>query len=449
MIRNILLAFLLISSISVTAQRTNSSPYSFFGVGEEFRPVTVEQSAMGGIGVSFNHYKYLNFTNPAAYSNLRYTTYSFGMLNNRLSVDNGSETQTSNSTGLSYFTLAFPLGSKAGMSVGIQPVSSVGYSLINTVFDSNGDAIEASLFEGSGGVNRFYGAFGINVYKGLSLGIEADFSFGNVENNITNQIAGVSLATKYRETNTIRGGSVKFGAQYQQELKNKLVVNAGATVKLGNNLDVEGENLTYSLSLSGSGAEIVRDTLVDVQTGLKINPLDFRSCIIFGSAEFKLTFVLSPIFLSISSCNFFRDNSSSFCCLISKVSERSLITCLTASVLFITILSGTYKPRLAIWLISSPFISNSIISLLEATSFVNSSCFEVNRPSTTPNLSFKCLYSSFNKLAKKIVAAVNKNIPVAVVTNLFFLCVEDFFIKLFKNCFGNNSCTAIRINKNF
>ena len=84
MIRNILLVFILITSSAITAQRTSSSPYSFFGIGDEFNPVTVEQSAMGGIGVAFNHYKYLNFTNPAAYANLRYTTYSFGLLNNKL-----------------------------------------------------------------------------------------------------------------------------------------------------------------------------------------------------------------------------------------------------------------------------------------------------------------------------------------------------------------------------
>ena len=109
MIKNILLVFLLITSLATSAQRTNSSPYSCFGIGEEFNPVTAEQNAMGGIGVAFSHYKYLNFANPAAYADLRYTTYSFGVLNNKLTIDNGSESQSTNSTSLSYFALAFPL----------------------------------------------------------------------------------------------------------------------------------------------------------------------------------------------------------------------------------------------------------------------------------------------------------------------------------------------------
>ena len=261
MIRNILLAFLLISSLALTAQRTNSSPYSFFGVGEGLRPVTVEQSAMGGIGVAFNHYKYLNFTNPAAYSNLRYTTYSFGMLNNRLSVDNGSETQTSNSTGLSYFTLAFPLGSKAGMSVGIQPVSSVGYSLSSSILNNDGSASEVTLFSGNGGVSRVYGSIGFKIFKGLSLGLEAGFSFGNVDNSIVNQRSDVSLATKYKEVTNVRGGSLTIGTQYSKELENKLVLSAGATMKMGNSLNVTGDDYLYSLTFSNTGAEFARDTI--------------------------------------------------------------------------------------------------------------------------------------------------------------------------------------------
>jgi hypothetical protein len=153
MINKILVAFLLLTSVTFLAQRTNSSPYSYFGIGEEFSETTVEQSSMGGIGVAFNHYKYLNFTNPAAYSDLRYTTYSFGILNNDLTVKSGTSKQNVNSTSLSYFALAFPIGNKAGLSIGLQPVSSIGYSLTNSMTDNNGELSEISSFSGNGGVN--------------------------------------------------------------------------------------------------------------------------------------------------------------------------------------------------------------------------------------------------------------------------------------------------------
>jgi hypothetical protein len=281
MIKKILIAFLLLTSVAFLAQRTNSSPYSYFGIGEEFSGTTVEQSSMGGIGVAFNHYKYLNFTNPAAYADLRYTVYSFGVLNNDLTVKSGTSKQNVNSTSLSYFALGFPIGRKAGLSFGLQPVTSVGYSLTNSIKDSNGDTSEISLFAGNGGVNRIYSSFGIKVAKGLSLGLEADYSFGNVDNSITNQRANVSLGTKYNEVTVLEGTSIKLGAQYQKELKNKLILNAGATFKFGNNLNVTGNDYLYSLTFGQSGFESPRDTVSSNEINGKFN-LPFKSILGLG-----------------------------------------------------------------------------------------------------------------------------------------------------------------------
>ena len=140
---------------------------------------------MGGIGVAFNSAQYLNFTNPAAYSDLRFATYSFGLLNNDLTVKSATTSQSSTSTSLSYIALGFPIGSKAGFSAGMQPVSSIGYSLSTSVFDANDRLTQISIFEGNGGVNRLYGSFGMKITKNLSFGIEGDFNFGSIENGIS------------------------------------------------------------------------------------------------------------------------------------------------------------------------------------------------------------------------------------------------------------------------
>jgi hypothetical protein len=273
MINKILVAFLLLTSVTFLAQRTNSSPYSYFGIGEEFSETTVEQSSMGGIGVAFNHYKYLNFTNPAAYSDLRYTTYSFGILNNDLTVKSGTSKQNVNSTSLSYFALAFPIGNKAGLSIGLQPVSAVGYSLTNSITDDNGELSEISSFSGNGGVNRVYSSFGIKVAKGFSVGLEADYNFGNVDNSILNRRSNVSLGTKFDEITVIEGTSVKLGVQYQKELKNKLILNAGATFKLGNSLKVTGDDYLYSLTFTGSPKDTVSSNKINGKFNLPLKSI--------------------------------------------------------------------------------------------------------------------------------------------------------------------------------
>ena len=261
MIKKILFIFLILSTIKIAAQRTNSSPYSFFGIGEQYTSQTVEQSSMGGIGVAYSNPFYLNFINPAANADLRVATYTFGLLNNDLTIKDNTGSQSSTSTNLRYISLGFPIGENAGFSAGFQPVSAVGYSLTNQQLDANNDISEITLFSGNGGVNRVYGAFGIKVLKDLSVGFEADFSFGKIENNVLNQRADVQLATKYSKSSIIRGGSFKIGAQYKKELKKNLRLDLGTTVRFGNDLSATGTETMYSLSLTNSGSEVPRDTI--------------------------------------------------------------------------------------------------------------------------------------------------------------------------------------------
>ncbi len=261
MIKKFLLVFLVFSSAILVAQRNNSSPYSFFGIGEEFNPLTVEQSSMGGIGVAFKANNYLNFMNPAANANLRFSTYSIGGLMTDLTLKDASGEQSGTATSLKYIALGFPIGDKAGFSVGLQPKSSVGYAFLNKIPLNSDTPTEITRYTGNGGTNRLYGAFGMEVIKGFSLGLDVAFVFGTIENNILNQRASVALATKSKETTIIRGGVYKLGAQYQKELANKLQLNAGVVVQLENNLTANSSQYVYSLSFASSGNEIPRDTL--------------------------------------------------------------------------------------------------------------------------------------------------------------------------------------------
>jgi hypothetical protein len=261
MIRKILIVFLLVISNGLLAQRTSSSPYSFFGIGEQYTPRTVENTSMGGIGVAYNHYKYLNFTNPAANAFLRQTTYSLGILNNDLTLKTADSKQSATSTSLNYIALGFPIGDKAGVSFGLQPLSSVGYSLTNNEFDANNELSAITFYSGQGGLSKIYGSFGIKVSKEFSVGIELDYSFGNIENSILKQSANVSLATKNKEESVITGSAVTFGTQYQKFLKNNMYLNLGATVKVGSDLKTTGNEYLYSLTATGSGIDLVpRDT---------------------------------------------------------------------------------------------------------------------------------------------------------------------------------------------
>lgn len=291
MIKKIFIVLLFITSTTLLAQRTNSSPYSFFGIGERYSPRTVEQNSMGGIGVAYNHYKYLNFTNPAANAFLRQTTYSIGVLNTNLNVKTEDVTQNSVATSLNYLALGFPIGQRAGFSFGLQPISSVGYSLTNNTFNNTTGDLEAiTTFNGEGGVNRIYGSFGIKLTKELALGIEVDFKFGKTENSITNQRDDVPLATRYKEVYNLRGSAITFGTQYQKNLKDNVHIDAGATVTLGNDLSVSGNEFLYSLTLGATGTEIPRDTITNNALDAKYK-LPLKSIVGVGVGKYDKWYV--------------------------------------------------------------------------------------------------------------------------------------------------------------
>ncbi|WBX75959.1 hypothetical protein PG911_15115 [Tenacibaculum ovolyticum] len=275
MIKKFILGVFVFSTIAITAQKNSASPYSYFGIGENFESLTVEQASMGGIGVALKDTYHLNFTNPAANANLRTATYAIGGSLNFLTLKEGNTSQSGKSTNLRYISLGFPIGSKAGLSVGLQPFSSVGYSLLDNENTSN-----VTLFSGEGGTNKIYASFGMYAAKGLSLGVEAGFVFGNLENSVLNQRTDVVLATKHEESINIRGGQFKLGAQYNRELKNKLQLHTGASITLQSDFSAKGNEKMYSLSLS-TGSEVPRDELFNRTVNGDIN-MPVKSIFGFG-----------------------------------------------------------------------------------------------------------------------------------------------------------------------
>lgn len=275
MIKRIIFFITTLATLQSYSQRSTSSPYSFFGVGEEFGTRTVEQISMGSIGAAYSSSYQLNFINPASLSDLRFATYAFGLLNNDLRVKDPDTNQSSNSTSLSYFTIAVPVGNHIGMVMGMQPTSAVGYSLINSIEDTDGELIDLTQYTGDGALNRLYGGFGVRLFKGFSIGAEVDFLFGNVQNNVLNLRQNVVLATKNVEDTNIRGGTIAAGAQYRKVLKDDLHLDAGVTLKLSNNLRISGEENLYSLTISSFGIETPRDTIYSQSLNGRFNrPLE-------------------------------------------------------------------------------------------------------------------------------------------------------------------------------
>lgn len=287
MIKKISFLTFLAWNITLFGQVTNQSPYSFFGIGESNQQISVASAGMGGISIALNRTHELNFANPALLSNVQYTLFDVGVKTQFLTLEDASQTQNSSYTSLSYLSAGFPITKKIGFMVGLQPNSNVGYNIAQEIYNTDGEVIEANLFNGNGGTNRFFMGVGFQAWKGFSIGAESEFIFGSIENNVINQRAETQLHTRYRNNSQINGVGFKLGGAYQAEIKKGLELNIESSVKLANKLQTDGEEVFYTFLYSTYGTESPQDTLFNNESvkGKISRPLAFHSGIGIGNPE--------------------------------------------------------------------------------------------------------------------------------------------------------------------
>jgi len=145
----------------------------------------------------------------------------------RLSDVNAS--QTDDNGGLDYLTMLFPIGKKIGVSFGILPYSSVGYSF--GVNKTEGGVSYQEYFSGSGNLSQIYGGIAYEMpIKGLSVGANVSYLFGRLKHDRSLPFSTTTIYTR-TEYKKLSVSAAKFdiGVQYQLPLSNnKKVLTLGA-----------------------------------------------------------------------------------------------------------------------------------------------------------------------------------------------------------------------------
>ena len=125
MIKKILVIIVAFTAIVSNAQEGTASPYSFYGIGIQKFKGTVENRSMGGLSILADSI-HLNLQNPAAFGELRLTTYTVGTSYNNFKISNETESSSGDNASLDYLAVGIPAG-KFGFGFGVIPVTSVGY----------------------------------------------------------------------------------------------------------------------------------------------------------------------------------------------------------------------------------------------------------------------------------------------------------------------------------
>jgi len=235
--------------ILIQAQSTSTSPYSSYGVGNLLFDNNIEQAGMGGIStvVSNPYFASANFSNPAANPNLNVTTFDFGVDTQMSEFDDGTKKSKKSATYISNISLAFPVGKKARAGFGFQPYSSVGYDL--ATITENDEVTFKNSYTGNGGLNSLHAIGSYNISPEFSLGLRANYLFGDLDRSQVISTEGLALVTEYAYKAKISGFQFTAGAYYSKKIGQNKNFNIGGTYTLGSSLDAKIEDMTTTYAV--------------------------------------------------------------------------------------------------------------------------------------------------------------------------------------------------------
>ncbi|MDE5841206.1 MAG: hypothetical protein K2H49_09830 [Muribaculaceae bacterium] len=200
-----------------------NTPYSMYGYGIIGDRATSMQRQMGGVGYAMQSGRQINVMNPASYASIDSLTFLWDMganMNMRWSKDRNASDHGFGG-GLDYVTMEFPLSKFMGMSIGMVPLSQVGYSF--------GDDIKygARQNQGSGGITEAYAGLSGKI-GGFSIGVNVSYDFGTIQNDVY-ATPGSGTQSLFEQVMQIRDWNVVAGIQYKQPINKYNSVTLGAT----------------------------------------------------------------------------------------------------------------------------------------------------------------------------------------------------------------------------
>lgn len=242
------LIFLLIMCIPVmaSAQSSNSTPYSFFGIGDRVQSGYSVSRLMGGAGVASGSKGFVNNMNPASLWSLDSLDVLFDVgldvgINQLSSQGNSANTKFGN---INYLAVGFKPVNFWGLSVGINPYSTTNYSIVENNYLPYGDLAYQKNFSGTGGLSTFYMMNSFSLGEMISLGIRTSYIFGSQD--ITEEIVPQENLSIYtiKESRFINSLYLDYGINLHKKLGNNFLA-LGFTFGNSKKLNYRSESIIY------------------------------------------------------------------------------------------------------------------------------------------------------------------------------------------------------------
>ena len=244
----------LLSLLIARAQNDISSPYSMYGVGLLSNVTSGAYDAMGKVGYAMKNPYLINFKNPASYVEFDSLSFigdvAFSIYSSTLSTHDITQKATFARPG--YFAIGLPVTKHWRTSAGVMPFSNLGYNISDSrTVENVGDV--SYLYSGSGGLLQVYWGNAFKICKGLSLGLNAAYLFGDLAYSESASIDGENFfnAMKSR-TLDLDGIYLSAGLQYFVTVKEKHTLGFGVVYENSAYIWARQTDFAYTYTTSSS-----------------------------------------------------------------------------------------------------------------------------------------------------------------------------------------------------
>ncbi|MGY4535968.1 hypothetical protein ACVW0P_000362 [Mucilaginibacter sp. UYNi724] len=280
-IRFLIILFLFTATaLGVKAQSTatTSSPYSRYGIGDINPMLLPQNTAMGGIGVATNTisgFFNINPLNPASNASIGLTVIDVGLYGKFNTLEKSGQTSQNNANfRLSHVAFGIPLTKRSAVTFGLMPYSELGYSYrqVTSNFGSGNTGIDTNavnyIYNGDGGLSRFFLGYGFGIGKHLSIGASASYIFGNLKESQSTEVPNLSgvLNSRIEESNSIKGFNYDYGIQYGIDFSDKKRLTLGYSGSANTKLNTTNSYVVSSYYRDSNGDEgVATDSLINNQ----------------------------------------------------------------------------------------------------------------------------------------------------------------------------------------
>lgn len=278
----------ILASVCITpavAQSGTNSPYSQYGLGLLNEQSSGFNRGMNGLGLAFREHNQVNYINPASYSALDSLTFIFdaGLSGQITNFNENGHKINANNADFEYAVAAFRAFKHVGVSFGIVPFTNVGYNYaITDYLNDDRDVAYTNTYSGSGGIHQVYFGAGWEFLKGLSVGANISYLWGDIDRSVINSYSDGSINTlsKYY-TASVKSYKLDVGLQYQLALDKKNALAIGLTYGLGHKLGTDPTCNIISTNMMTAVADTASFT---VNNGLEI-PTSFGAGVMWNHAN--------------------------------------------------------------------------------------------------------------------------------------------------------------------